>query len=102
VGKYLNPRTSPEKDPISGSDKIMAEITNIGWKQVHDWCKIRYDYDKADARNNPTPQKNKEMKISDQIWEDIREIYKRLNPSTSGNYGASAPPDSEHLGKTKP
>jgi hypothetical protein len=98
MGKYLKILwAKPETSKETGADSIAIQPDNIFWKQIHDWCKIGYDYDKRDASENPTPTKTKELKVSDEIWNSIREVYKVLNSSTPNNFAPGRPPDSDHL-----
>lgn len=100
MGKYLRAGSAnSEKDQETGDDSIWVLATNIGWKDVITGLGLLRDLRKSELATDPDGTKMRESKIGEEIRRNALDIRARLNPSTTRNYGAGAPPDKDHLKK---
>mgnify|MGYP003575153002 CR=1 FL=1 len=91
---YIKPEPSIEKDKSLGCNGNWVWVTSIFWDDVVLAMKMLYDQRKSEKENSAI--KMKEFRITERNRRLALDERNILHPDTS-NYGASAPPDKDHL-----
>lgn len=79
---------SPEKDPQYGWDYVIVKISNPAAKEIKTAEQL-YIERKKETFNENDATDMKEMKISEEIRNEIHEIWKTLNSGETSNYGVA-------------